>query len=200
MEEHRRRGDLDATHLRRASTRGRWIPDRLRPSTLREGAVAEPQTPAQGLRVEEHRRRRRVDGLTATRTRPFPSSRASWSPSHDSTAAVGTDSGVYGIFSPHGRPTGVGHEQRPRRKVVWALAVDPDLLLDVRAGTDNGLFRSSDGGVSWAPVTNGLPSTTITALKFAKWRTTSPIVILAGFWRAHSRRGFPPRCPPSPAP
>jgi len=87
-------------------------------------------------------------------------------PSNGSTAAVGTDSGVYGIFiHGGGRYEWVTNDALAGR-IVYALAVDPSSSSTMWAGTDEGLFRSGDGGVSWAPVTNGLPAGTITALKF----------------------------------
>jgi PKD repeat protein len=98
-------------------------------------------------------------------------------PAPGATAVVGTDAGVYGIFiHGSGRYEWVTNNALATR-VVYALAVDPSSSSIIWAGTDNGLFRSTDGGVSWTPLTNGLPSTTITALKFDP---ASPSTFYAG--------------------
>ncbi|MBL7996740.1 T9SS type A sorting domain-containing protein [bacterium] len=41
---------------------------------------------------------------------------------------------------------------------VNALALNPSDTLDIVAGTDVGIFRTTDGGVSWAPFNTGFPS------------------------------------------
>ena len=40
---------------------------------------------------------------------------------------------------------------------VWALAIDPRQRQTVYAGTDGGLFRSTDGGRNWSRFSRGLP-------------------------------------------
>ena len=76
-------GGATWTHLDTASawsTRGRWTPDRRRPSTPPGGRHARSPPP----RRKESRGRAPTAASrgrdTATRTPPFPSSRASWSP------------------------------------------------------------------------------------------------------------------------
>jgi len=87
-------------------------------------------------------------------------------PAPGATAVVGTDAGVYGIFiHGSGRYEWVTNNALATQ-VVYALAMDPSSSSIFWAGTDKGLFRSTDGAMSWAPVTNGLPAATITALKF----------------------------------
>lgn len=44
----------------------------------------------------------------------------------------------------------------PEGGSVWALAVDPDDDGIVYAGTFNGVFKSTDGGATWAPASKGL--------------------------------------------
>src|SRR6202011_985458 len=44
------------------------------------------------------------------------------------------------------------------------IVVDPDLANTFYAATDIGVFASSTGGTSWAPLGTGLPRTTIVAL------------------------------------
>lgn len=41
---------------------------------------------------------------------------------------------------------------------VNALALNPADTLDIVAGTDVGIFRTTDGGVNWEPFNNGFPS------------------------------------------
>src|SRR5271169_146012 len=88
------------------------------------------------------------------------------SPALPSGVIVGTDSGVYGILVQKDGGLEWVTNSALATRVVWALAVDPSSSMILWAGTDQGLFRSTDGGLSWAVVTNGLPSTTFTALKF----------------------------------
>lgn len=45
---------------------------------------------------------------------------------------------------------------------VMALAIDPLLTNNIYAATQGGLFRSTNGGTSWNPMSSGLPSPTIT--------------------------------------
>ena len=88
-------------------------------------------------------------------------------PAAGSTAAVGTDSGVYGIFIHGGGRYEWVTNNALAGKTVWALVIDPNSGSTMWAGTDSGLYRSGDGGVSWTPVTNGLPEgAQFTALKF----------------------------------
>ncbi len=87
-------------------------------------------------------------------------------PARGATAVVGTDAGVYGIFIHGGGRYEWVTNNALATRVVYALVMDPSSSSTMWAGTDGGLFRSADGGVSWAPVTNGLPAATITALKF----------------------------------
>ncbi len=47
---------------------------------------------------------------------------------------------------------------------VRALAIDPQTPSNLYAGTDRGVFKSQDGGISWSPVNNGLTALTVYAL------------------------------------
>ncbi len=97
---------------------------------------------------------------------PLPVFESILLPAPGANPIVGTDSGVYGIFvHMSGRHEWVTNNALSG-KVVWALAVDPASASTMWAGTDSGLFRSGDGGVTWTPVTNGIPAATITVLTF----------------------------------
>ncbi|MEP6767207.1 MAG: hypothetical protein ABJC61_00960 [Acidobacteriota bacterium] len=47
---------------------------------------------------------------------------------------------------------------------VRALAIDPQASANLYAGTDRGVFKSQDGGISWSAVNNGLTALTVYAL------------------------------------
>ena len=99
------------------------------------------------------------------------------SPAPGSTAAVGTDSGVYGSFiHPGGRYEWVTNNALAGQ-VVWALAIDPASATTMFAGTDaSGLFKSTDGGVTWSRV-SALPAASVYVLKFDP---ASPATFYAG--------------------
>jgi len=86
-------------------------------------------------------------------------------PSSSSTLYVATDKGVF--RSTDGAATWV---QKPFNLDVFttnvsALAVDPGSSTTVYAGADSGrLYKSTNGGDTWAAANSGLGSTTITAL------------------------------------
>jgi hypothetical protein len=52
----------------------------------------------------------------------------------------------------------------PRSISVRTLAMDPQTSSTLYAGTDNGVFRSIDGGASWIAVNSGLTSLGINSL------------------------------------
>jgi PKD repeat protein len=146
-----------------------WAVDPGSPTTVYAaggvGTPAAPTTPAQGLAWKS------TDGGVTwmgygDSNAPLPVFESIVvNPAAGSTAAVGTDSGVYGIFIHGGGRYEWVTNNALAGKIVYALAVDPSSSSTMWAGTDGGLFRSGDGGVSWAPVTNGIPAVTITVLK-----------------------------------
>lgn len=50
---------------------------------------------------------------------------------------------------------------------VSSLAIDPENPAIIYAGTDIGVFQSTDGGASWAPFGTGLPRVPVFGLEFA---------------------------------
>jgi photosystem II stability/assembly factor-like uncharacterized protein len=60
---------------------------------------------------------------------------------------------------------------------ISALAVDPQSPETVFAGTDRGLFKSTDGGGSWRPLTNGLGAKSLVSLAIAP---ADPQTVYAG--------------------
>ncbi len=129
------------------------------------GTPAAPTPPTQGIAWKS------TDGGATWATygdsnAPLPLFESVVVPAPGATAAVGTDSGVYGIFIHGGGRYEWVTNNALAGKIVYALAVDPASSSTLWAGTNAGLYRSTDGGVGWAPVTNGLPTATITALKF----------------------------------
>jgi PKD repeat protein/photosystem II stability/assembly factor-like uncharacterized protein len=86
-----------------------------------------------------------------------------FNPSAGSTAAVGTDSGVYGIFIHGGGRYEWVTNSALAGKIVWTLTRDPASDTTFFAGTDaSGLYKSGDGGVTWASVL-ALPAKSIYA-------------------------------------
>ena len=72
----------------------------------------------------------------------------------------------------------MGHQWRTRdRGFVFALALSPSSSSTVFAGTDAGLYKSIDSGMSWTPVTNGLTASIFYALYFDP---ASPSTLYAG--------------------
>ena len=47
---------------------------------------------------------------------------------------------------------------------VYALAIDPKTPATLYAGTDGGVFKSTDGGMNWSAVNTGLTATGVHAL------------------------------------
>src|SRR5262249_28864136 len=79
---------------------------------------------------------------------------------------VGTDSGVYGaLVHKSGGVEWVTNGGLAGR-IVYALAVSPASSSAVYAGTDGGLYKSIDSGVSWSSVTNGVTASAFYALYF----------------------------------
>ena len=90
---------------------------------------------------------------------------------------VGTDSGIYGNrLHMSGRIEWVTNGGLAGR-IVFALAVSPSSSSTVYAGTDAGLYKSIDGGLSWSPVTNGLTASAFYALYFDP---ANPSTVYAG--------------------
>ena len=138
-----------------------WAVDPGSPTTVyAAGGVGTPAAPTP--RRKESRGRAPTAAsrgrATATRTPRLPVFESIVVPAPGATAVVGTDSGVYGIFIHGGGRYEWVTNNALAGKIVYALAVDPSSSSTMWAGTDGGLFRSGDGGVSWAPVTNGLPA------------------------------------------
>ncbi|HEY9283677.1 MAG TPA: SBBP repeat-containing protein, partial [Pyrinomonadaceae bacterium] len=46
-------------------------------------------------------------------------------------------------------------------RFAYALAADPAAPNTIYAGTSNGIFKTTDGGATWGPVNNGLPSSVL---------------------------------------
>ena len=58
-----------------------------------------------------------------------------------------------------------GHQHRPDRPGVYALAIDPSAPATLYAGTyGGGVFKSSDGGGSWTAINTGLTDPLFSAL------------------------------------
>jgi photosystem II stability/assembly factor-like uncharacterized protein len=90
---------------------------------------------------------------------------------------VGTDSGIYGTrLHMSGRIEWVTNGGLAGR-IVFALAVSPSSSSTVYAGTDAGLYKSVDSGVSWSPVTNGLTASVFFTLYFDP---ANPSILYAG--------------------
>ena len=62
-------------------------------------------------------------------------------------------------------------------RIVYALVFDPSSPSILWAGTDNGLFRSSDKGTSFTQVTSGMTATGVYYLQFDP---TAPSTLYAG--------------------
>jgi photosystem II stability/assembly factor-like uncharacterized protein len=88
-------------------------------------------------------------------------------PSSTSPLIFGTDAGIWGTrVGNHGGLHLITNGALASR-VVFALAEDPVSRSIIYAGTDGGLFKSTDGGMSFGTqVTNGLTATGIYALLF----------------------------------
>jgi hypothetical protein len=66
----------------------------------------------------------------------------------------------------------------PEGGYIQALAIDPTTPATVYAGTPGGgVFKSTDGGASWAAVNSGLTNTNVFALAIAP---TTPTTVYAG--------------------
>jgi hypothetical protein len=98
--------------------------------------------------------------------------------SSSSVLVIGTDAGIWGTRTGgHGGLHLITNSALASR-VVFAVAEDPVSRSIVYAGTDGGLFKSTDGGVSFGTqVTNGLTATYILALLFDP---ASPSTFYAG--------------------
>jgi photosystem II stability/assembly factor-like uncharacterized protein len=64
-----------------------------------------------------------------------------------------------------------GTALRPRRGFVSALAIDPFKTNTLYAGTQKGVFKSTDAGASWTAVNSGLANTDVLALAIDPKRT-----------------------------
>ena len=162
-------GGATWTHIDTINIVYAWASDPGSPTTVyAAGGVGTPEaptTPAQGLAWKSTDAGATWAGYGGSPA-PLPVFESIVVPAPGATPVAGTDSGVYGIFIHKDGGYEWVTNNALGTQVVWALAVDPSSSTILWAGADRGLFRSADGGVGWAPVTNGLPSTTITALKF----------------------------------
>src|SRR5579862_802610 len=99
-------------------------------------------------------------------------------PHNQEALYAGSDTGqVYRAFADNASSPATS-QGIPSGTRVDALLADPQAAGVVYAGTNNGLFRSHDYAVNWAPYGKGLPVDTITALASA-----SQGVLLAGMLR-----------------
>jgi hypothetical protein len=90
---------------------------------------------------------------------------------------VGTDAGIYGsLLNQKGGFDWVTNGGLASR-VVFALVLDPASATTVYAGADGGLFKSTDGAMTWTQVTNGMTATNVFALLFDP---ASPSTFYAG--------------------
>ena len=60
--------------------------------------------------------------------------------------------------------TNVWTSHGPEGGLTLVLAIDPQKPSTLYAGTDHGVFKSTDGGAAWSAVNTGLPSTGVDAL------------------------------------
>ena len=77
--------------------------------------------------------------------------------------------------------TGAGIGARPgsgpNGGYVLSLAIDPQTPMTVYAGTDQGVFKSADGGQNWSPASSGLNSVVVQALAIDP---AQPLTVYAG--------------------
>jgi hypothetical protein len=83
---------------------------------------------------------------------------------------------------------------------INALVIDPSNSSDLYAGTDIGVYNSTDGGAHWAPFGSGLPRASVfdLALQNAN-RILRAATHGRGVWEV-SLNGAPPIAPPPPTP
>jgi hypothetical protein len=94
------------------------------------------------------------------------------------------------------------------------IVIDPDIPNTMYIGTDTGVFRTSNGGVNWVPLMNGLPNAAIvTGLKLHRasrtlragtlgrgmWDLSVPLPLATSSVTNQLRPGTPTRKPGSPS-
>ncbi len=79
---------------------------------------------------------------------------------------------------------------------VNAFAVNPNNSQDLFAGTDIGVFRSTDGGANWIPFSNGLPRVAVFGLEISKaWQVVKIATHGRGIWEYNLAAAAPtPGC------
>jgi photosystem II stability/assembly factor-like uncharacterized protein len=86
-----------------------------------------------------------------------------------------------GVFRSHdGGATWVAADAGLPVVVVWALAVDPDDSRVVYAGTDVGVYKSVDSGMSWSPSSRGLAAFDVTDVEVIRPTTATFFVSTNG--------------------
>ena len=76
---------------------------------------------------------------------------------------------------------GVWSSQGPHGGYVSAMAVDPQSPATLYAAAGGGVFKSTDGGLSWTPARVGLPSVVLDALVIDPQTSTTLYAAAAGF-------------------
>ena len=76
------------------------------------------------------------------------------------------------------------------------ILMDPDNPANLYVGTDIGVFRSTDGGASWAPYSQGLPPVPVTDLKYTQ---ANKLLWAATYGRSIYRTSLSD-APPTPTP
>jgi hypothetical protein len=77
---------------------------------------------------------------------------------------------------------------------VFAIEVDPEVPAVIYTGTDEGVYRSTDGGASWHSFNEGLPHTSV---RYIKRHRQLPLLRVGTYGRGVWERNISGKpCPP----